>query len=111
MTIVLDSTIRPELLRGRGALSNHVGRYEKQTRVLVDDGWDDGWRRSIDQEKCEGPKARNGFPSGRATIEDDGWDDGWRPEDAAPPPLRTEVVHDASRSIIARNKSPDISFD
>jgi DNA repair photolyase len=77
MTTVLDSTIRPNLLRGRGALSNHVGRYEKQTRVLVDDGWDDGWRA----------------------------------EDDAPPPLRTEVIHDATRSIIARNSSPDISFD
>ncbi|MGZ5922918.1 MAG: PA0069 family radical SAM protein, partial [Rhizomicrobium sp.] len=77
MTVVLDSTIRPELLRGRGARSNHVGRFEKQTRVLVDDGWDDGWR----------------------------------PEDNAPPPLRTEVIHDATRSIIAHNKSPDLSFD
>src|ERR1700749_160348 len=77
MTIVLNSTIRPELLRGRGALSNAVGRFEKQTRVLVDDGWDDGWRA----------------------------------DDLTPPALRTEVVHDASRSIIARNKSPDISFD
>jgi DNA repair photolyase len=77
MTVVLDSTIRPELLQGRGALSNHVGRYEKQARVLVDDGWDDGWRA----------------------------------EDGAPPPLRTEVIIDATRSIIARNRSPDISFD
>lgn len=106
MTIVLNSTIRPELLRGRGARSNHVGRYEKQTRVLVDDGW------SIGQEKCEARiGARNGFPSGRATIEDDGWDDGWRAEDGAPPPLRTEVIHDATRSIITGNKSPDLSFD
>src|SRR5215469_6796827 len=77
MTQVLDSTIRPESLRGRGVLSNHVGRYEKQTRVLVDDGWDDGWRT----------------------------------EDDPAPPLRTEVIHDATRSIIASNKSPDLSFD
>jgi DNA repair photolyase len=77
MTTVLDITTDRRLLRGRGALSNAVGRYETQTRVLVDDGWDDGWR----------------------------------DEDGAPPPLRTEVIVDATRSIIARNKSPDISFD
>ena len=77
MTVVLDTTIRHDALRGRGALSNAVGRYEKQTRTLLDDGWDDGWR-----------------------VDDD-----------APPPIRTEVIRDASRSIIARNASPDISFD
>src|ERR1700733_6134310 len=77
MTTVLNTTIRPEILRGRGAVSNSVGRYEKQTRVLLDDGWDDGWRA----------------------------------DDDAPPPIKTEVIHDATRSIIARNKSPDISFD
>ncbi len=77
MTTVLNATILQDGLKGRGALSNASGRYEKQSRVLVDDGWDDGWRS----------------------------------EDDAPPPLRTEVIHDASRSIIARNKSPDISFD
>ena len=77
MTTVLDITADRRLLRGRGALSNAVGRYEKQTRTLVDDGWDDGWR----------------------------------DEDGAPPPLRTEVIRDATRTIIARNNSPDISFD
>ncbi|HEY0107128.1 MAG TPA: PA0069 family radical SAM protein [Rhizomicrobium sp.] len=77
MTTVLDITADKRLLRGRGALSNDVGRYETQKRVLVDDGWDDGWRE----------------------------------EDGAPPPLRTEVIIDATRTIIARNKSPDISFD
>jgi DNA repair photolyase len=45
------------------------------------------------------------------SLVDDGWDDGWRDGDLAPPPLRTEVLYDASRSIIARNKSPDISFE
>jgi DNA repair photolyase len=77
MTIVLNTTIRPEIVRGRGAISNAVGRYEKQTRTLVDDGWDDGWRS----------------------------------DDASPAPIRTEVIHDATRTIISRNKSPDISFD
>jgi DNA repair photolyase len=77
MTIVLERTVDPSVARGRGALSNTVGRYERQSRVLVDDGWDDGWR----------------------------------DEDLTPPPLRTEVIRDATRTIIARNKSPDISFD
>jgi DNA repair photolyase len=41
-------------------------------------------------------------------------DDGWRqaddPEDE-PPPLRTTVTVDATRSIIARNDSPDVPFE
>ena len=77
MTTVLQKTADPRLLRGRGAVSNAPGRYERHARVLVDDGWDDGWREGDD----------------------------------APPPLRTEVIVDATRSIIARNQSPDISFD
>jgi DNA repair photolyase len=40
-----------------------------------------------------------------------GFDDGWTREDEAPPSLRTEVIRDTSRTIIARNNSPDISFD
>jgi DNA repair photolyase len=39
MTTFLDLTADPRRLRGRGALSNAVGRYERETRVLVDDGW------------------------------------------------------------------------
>jgi DNA repair photolyase len=108
MTTILNATIPNGQLRGRGALSNVSGRYEKQSRVLVDDGWD----RSIGQPsaaKALGRATKNNIvPSGGV---DDGWDDGWRSEDGAPPPLRTEVIHDATRTIIARNKSPDISFD
>jgi DNA repair photolyase len=77
MTTVLDRTADLRQVHGRGAVSNAVGRYEPQARVLLDDGWDDGWR--------EG--------------------------DEAPAPLRTEVIADATRTIIARNQSPDISFD
>ncbi len=36
-------------------------------------------------------------------------DDGWHPDD--PVPLRTTVTIDSTRTIIARNQSPDISFD
>ena len=38
-------------------------------------------------------------------------DDGWGALDAPPPPLRTFVAIDATRTIITRNASPDISFD
>lgn len=41
-------------------------------------------------------------------------DDGWLnqvPDDEDVPPLRTHVAIDASRTVIARNQSPDIPFD
>ena len=38
-------------------------------------------------------------------------DDGWGNLDEDLPPLRTTVSDDATRSIIARNKSPDLPFD
>ena len=63
----------PDARRGRGAITNAVGRYEPEAREYVDDGWDN--------------------------------------LDAEPPPLRTTVQVDATRTIIARNTSPDIGFD
>ena len=39
------------------------------------------------------------------------FDDGWGTIDEAPPPLRTEVRPDASRTVITRNASPDLGFD
>ena len=38
MTTILDAAIDRSTLRGRGAVSNQSGRYEKTRRVLVDDG-------------------------------------------------------------------------
>ncbi len=67
--------------KGRGAVSNASGRYEPQTRVAVDDGWLSG--------------AGNGAD----------------PDDDPLPPLRTTVAIDASRTLIARNQSPDVPFD
>ncbi len=74
MTNVLTLTADRRRLRGRGALSNASGRYERETRVIVDDGW-----------HCENEEEL--------------------------PPLKTEVMPDATRTIITRNNSPDISFD
>lgn len=59
--------------RGRGAVSNRSGRFERLQYRAFDDGW------------------------GR--------------QDEEAPPLRTRVLADTSRTVIARNKSPDISFD
>ncbi len=39
------------------------------------------------------------------------FDDGWNDGDETPPALATIVLKDTSRSIIATNNSPDISFD
>ncbi|MFC3226526.1 PA0069 family radical SAM protein [Marinibaculum pumilum] len=72
--------------RGRGAASNASGRYEAEERVLVDDGWGD-------QDRSP----------------EDGGDR--LPENDGPPPLRTRVGIDSSRTIIARNQSPDLNFD
>ncbi|MGE0153928.1 MAG: PA0069 family radical SAM protein [Reyranellaceae bacterium] len=42
----------------------------------------------------------------------DGWNDGTVPSDEDElPPLRTTLLKDASRTIIARNTSPDVPFD
>src|SRR6185503_14850787 len=38
-------------------------------------------------------------------------DDGWGTLDEEPPALKTSVAIDATRTIIARNDSPDLSFD
>ena len=65
--------MHPESRRGRGAVTNRAGRYEKERLNSADDGWD-------------------GL-------------------DAEPEVLRTQVMRDSTRSILARNKSPDIPFD
>ncbi|HUO12359.1 MAG TPA: PA0069 family radical SAM protein [Caulobacteraceae bacterium] len=39
------------------------------------------------------------------------FDDGWTEEDIQPPPLRTQVTAERSKTIIARNTSPDVGFD
>ena len=70
--------------KGRGAVSNASGRYEPFSRVLVDDGWG-------------GDPTLGGFG-------EPGCGDGPRPQP-------TEVIWDATRTIIARNTSPDVPFD
>ena len=76
--------------KGRGAIGNPSGRYEPQTRQLIDDGWaEGGWA--------------------------EGWAEGWTGQAGrgagTAPALATEVGIDASRTVIARNASPDVPFD
>jgi DNA repair photolyase len=68
-----SATRRPLQIKGRGASSNAVGRFEQLTREANDDGWE-----NLDNDL---------------------------------PPLRTEVMVDATRSIINYISSPDLPFD
>ncbi|MBI4183402.1 MAG: PA0069 family radical SAM protein [Proteobacteria bacterium] len=61
--------------KARGAIGNPTGRFEREVRVPVSDGWDEGGAPS------EGPR------------------------------LATTLTPDASRTIIARNDSPDVGFE
>ena len=59
--------------KGRGSLTNAVGRFEGYDRVAIDDGWG-----SADEPVL---------------------------------PLGTTLTEDTTRTIIARNRSPDVPFD
>lgn len=50
------------------------------------------------------------YELGERPLEDDGWQ-GAAAEDEDLPPLRTIVREDTSRTVIARNQSPDVPFD
>jgi DNA repair photolyase len=68
----VDQRLEVVARKGRGALSNREGRFEKDTHESYDDGWD---------------------------IPEEGLSR-----------LPTTLMEDSSRSIIARNDSPDIGF-
>ncbi|MCC7046267.1 MAG: PA0069 family radical SAM protein [Alphaproteobacteria bacterium] len=76
-----DALVPDRPTKGRGAVSNRTGRYEAQERVAIADGW----------EQTPPPVAAD--------------------DDDPPPSPRTTVSHDTTRTIIARNDSPDIPFD
>jgi DNA repair photolyase len=70
-------------LKGRGATFNPGNRFRRDTREAVDDGWT--------------PPPAEGKGDGEE-------------EDQELPPLKTTVTIQRSRTIIARNASPDIPF-
>ena len=89
----LDPIAEDRLLqahRGRGALSNRDGRFEPYAHEpVVDDA----------VQGCT-----NAASAGRAGAA------GWGSLDEELPPFKTTVSVDATRTIIARNDSPDIPF-
>ncbi|MCA3187729.1 MAG: PA0069 family radical SAM protein [Cupriavidus sp.] len=71
--------------KGRGAVSNLQGRFERDQREAFDDGW--------------------------VAPEEPAASDGADVEVALPPRLVTQVTREQARSILSRNASPDIPFD
>lgn len=68
-------------VRGRGASSQLAGRFEKRGARREDDGWGSAWD--------------FGDAAGDSPL---------------PPRLQTEVRDEIARSIISRNRSPDVGF-
>ncbi len=58
-----------------------------------------------------GRGARSNATSRYLTDKREAFDDGWTPDDVDPPKLTTVVAPMKSRTVIARNQSPDIGFD
>ncbi|WP_404992759.1 PA0069 family radical SAM protein [Cupriavidus pauculus] len=82
------------LIKGRGAVSNLQGRFERDQREAFDDGW-------LTSE-AEPP------PAGQACRHAD---EPPHPPDASSAKLITQVTIEQARSILTRNTSPDIPFD
>lgn len=81
--------IRPPAPRkGRGAVSNLQGRFERDQREAFDDGWAEPVDHASNAEAEPGAEAH----------------------EALPPKLATEVTIEQARSILTRNASPDIPF-
>ncbi len=74
-----------------------------------------GYSSVVDQPLPAAPRKGRGAignPTGRFEAERRyAIDDGWGSGDEEAPPLATTVTLDASRTVITRNASPDISFD
>ncbi|OJU09247.1 MAG: radical SAM protein [Caulobacterales bacterium 68-7] len=58
-----------------------------------------------------GRGARSNVSSRYDSQQRESFDDGWKPEDVDPPKLTTTVSPMKSKTVIARNDSPDIGFD
>lgn len=71
----------PQPRKGRGAMSNMQGRFERVQR----ESFDDGWTESVDEHQHEA--------------------------EILPAKLVTQVTIEQAKSVLTRNRSPDIRFD
>ena len=101
-TAQTDLFIDRRPIKGRGAGSNRSGRFEAQERFAVDDGWTTAEPRPVQQRFSspppDGPSQGLESPADACAI-------------AQSRSVQTTVTWDASRSVIARNDSPDLGFD
>ncbi len=87
---------KPIARKGRGAISNSSGRYETHTIHAVDDGWHT-------YLSTDSLSADNQSTHGSSPVHDSGF-----PQSDY---VRTQWQDDKSKTIITRNRSPDIHFD
>lgn len=81
---------KPIAIKGRGAVSNASGRFETHTIHAIDDGW------HSDESAIVGDVASADYCVDEAL---------------SPNSVRTQWRDDKSKTIITRNRSPDIHFD
>jgi len=87
--------------KGRGAVSNLQGRYEALAREAVDDGWP--------ALEAEHPPGDPGHDRGDEDAAASGTS-GRRREDTQPAALKTEIIEERAKTILTRNRSPDVPF-
>lgn len=88
----------PSIRKGRGALSNPEGRFESLRVEPVDDGWSP-WVAPEETQVQRAECVDQATPVERVDNADE------------LPPLQTTVMAETARSIITRNKSPDVPFE
>ncbi len=84
--------IKPNATKGRGALSNASGRYETHTIHAVEDGW-------------------HSYLSPDPTFSPDSTKDPTKDPTNVVQQVRTAWTDDKSKTVLTRNRSPDIHFD
>lgn len=96
-TVQDESLLPARAQKGRGAVSNANGRFEKFSHHA----WDDGWLVQPENNNAQNANnARN--PDNDGGGDDYGFD---------APRLKTTLGIDGARSVITRNQSPDVPFD